>query len=75
MARWHSEEYYWWPKSGPLANRRLNNGQRTETDHYLVYSTCNPFKYTVAVPYLLYQYEWENPSEFKGLKIHQILKG
>ena len=23
MARWHSTEYYWWPKSGPLANRRL----------------------------------------------------
>ena len=23
MARWHSKEYYWWPKSGPLANRRL----------------------------------------------------
>ena len=25
MARWHSTEYYWWPKSGPLANRGLNN--------------------------------------------------
>ena len=24
MARWHSTEYHWWPKSGPLANRGLN---------------------------------------------------
>ena len=23
MARWDSTEYYWWPKSGPLANRGL----------------------------------------------------
>ena len=27
-----------------------------------------------AVPYLLYQYLWENPSEYKGLKNIHIVK-
>ena len=30
--------------------------------------TCDPYKYTMGspVPYLLYQYVWENPSECEG---------
>ena len=32
--RWHSTEYYWWPKSGPLANRRLSSNQRTHMSTY-----------------------------------------
>ena len=29
---------------------------------------CDPLKYTMTIPYLLYQCVWENPSEYKGLK-------
>ena len=27
-----------------------------------------------AVPYLLYQYVWENPSEYKGLTVRQFMR-
>ena len=30
-------------------------------------TTCDPSKYKWAIQYLLYQYVWENPSEYKGL--------
>ena len=28
--------------------------------------TCDPFKYTIGIN--MYQYVWENQSEYKGLK-------
>ena len=42
MARWHSTEYYCWPKSGPLANRRL------EFDVSAIYKTFTSLEYKLS---------------------------
>ena len=44
----------------------LRQPSRTEMYHNLENSTCDPLKYTVGSPILLYQYVW---------KIHQNTKG
>ena len=36
----------------------------TEIHHNLETFTCDPFKYKIGNPYLLYQYVWENPPEY-----------
>ena len=46
---------------------RLKQPSGTEI-HNLENSTCDPLKYKMGVPYSLYQYVWENPPEYKGLK-------
>ena len=47
---------------------RLKLPSGTEIHHNVETSTCDPLKYKWAIPYFLYQYVWENPSEYKGLK-------
>ena len=49
---------------------RLKQSSWTEIHHNLVISTCDPLKHTMGrPPYLLYQFVWENPSEYKGLRM------
>ena len=45
--------------------------------HSLVTSTCNPLEYKMGNPilYLLYQYLWESPSEYKGLIYMGVKQG
>ena len=40
---------------------------RDKKHNNLEISTFDPLKYTMGISYLLYQYVWENPSEYKGL--------
>ena len=47
---------------------RLKEPSGTEIHHYLEISTCDPLKYKMGNPILMYQNVWENPSEYKGLK-------
>ena len=44
----------------------LKQPSGTEIHHNLETSTCDPLK-NWTTPYLLYQYVWEDPSEYKGL--------
>ena len=46
---------------------RLKLPPGTEIHHNLVTSTCDPLNTEWTIPYLVYQYEWENPLEYKGL--------
>ena len=39
----------------------------TEVCNNLKISTCEPLKYIRTLPYFLYVFVWENPSEYKGL--------
>ena len=44
----------------------LKQPSRTAIHHNLGNSTCDPKSTKWTIPYLLYQYIWENPSEYKG---------
>ena len=46
---------------------RFKQPSGTEIYHNLESSTWTPSKAQWAVPYLLYQYEWEFPPEYNGL--------
>ena len=46
---------------------RLKHLSRTEIHHNLENSTCDPLKCKTETPYLLYQWVWENPYEYKEL--------
>ena len=47
---------------------RLKQSSGTDILHYLEKNLpVTPYSTQWAAPYLLYQYVWENPSEYKGL--------
>ena len=46
----------------------LKHTSGTEIYHESETSICDPLKYKCTIPYLLYQYVWENPSETKALR-------
>ena len=48
---------------------RLKQPLGTEIHHNLEDATCDLFNTQWTVPFLLYQYVWENPSGYKGLKL------
>ena len=46
---------------------RLKQHSGTEIHHNLETSICDPLKYKIGYPIIIYHYVWENPSYYKRL--------
>ena len=47
-------------------NGKIHQNTKGEREILLQSYTYDPLSTIRAIPYLLYQYEWENPPEYKG---------